>query len=320
MGLFDVPPPSGLKPNLAGKFDIAKQVFPCFASPKIDGIRAVGTEGGLLSRSLKRIPNEFTQALFSDCKGLDGELVVGSPCHPNVMQLTTSGVMTRKGQPNVRFYVFDRWNMGKTPYKDRLAALESSNPLVVIVEQRLIHNQAELDAFEEECLLLGYEGVMIRSPNGVYKNGRSTPNEGGLIKVKRYSHGEAIITDFEELMHNENEEFYNELGNLTRSSHAENLTSSGMLGAYWVRHPAFSIPFKISAASMTHPQRKWAWENRESTQGEITRFKWFNHGIKEAPRHGIWAGFRHLIDLGRDHPLWVEPVAAESVTLLFPAE
>ncbi|MNF03451.1 hypothetical protein D3C80_2027740 [compost metagenome] len=70
---------------------------------------------------------------------------------------------------------------------------------------------------------------------------------------------------------------------------------------------------------MTHPQRKWAWDNRDATLGCITRFKWFNHGVKHVPRHGIWAGYRELADLDPTHPLWVDEVI-EKITLLFPLE
>lgn len=321
MDLFTVPPPAGLRPNLAGKFDEAKQKFPCFASPKIDGIRALGTEGGLLSRTLKLIPNAFTQDLFKDCVGLDGELVVGSKTDPNCMQKTTSGVMSRKGEPAVTLYVFDRWDMKGVGYQERFSTIESANPRVVLLTQKLINNQAELDEFEAECIELGYEGVMVRSLDGKYKMGRSTTNEGGLLKVKRFSHGEAEIVGFEELMHNENETYTNELGNDVRSSHAENLAPSGRLGSYRVYHPMYAETFNISCGSMTHAQAKWAWENRQATLGDITRFKHFNHGVKVVPRHGIWAGFRHNDDLGRDHPLWADEKLTKSpATLLFPSE
>lgn len=321
MDLFTVPPPAGLKPNLAGKFDEAKQKFPCLASPKIDGIRALGTEGGLLSRTLKLIPNAFTQDRFKDCAGLDGELVVGSPTDPNCMQKTTSGVMARKGEPDVKLYVFDRWDMKGVGYQARLASIDPyQHPFTRILPQKLIRNQAELDEFEAECIALGYEGIMVRSLDGKYKMGRSTANEGGLLKVKRFSHGEAEIVGFEELMHNENETYTNELGNDVRSSHAENLVPSGRLGSYRVYHPAYAETFSVSCSSMTHAQAKWAWENRQATLGEITRFKHFNHGVKVVPRHGSWAGFRHNDDLGQDHPLWAsEKLTKPPATLKFPS-
>jgi len=321
MDLFNIPPPAGLKPNLAGKFDAAKQKFPCFASPKIDGIRALGTRSGLLSRTLKLIPNSHTQARFADCEGLDGELVVGSPTDPNCMQKTSSGVMSKKGIPDVKLYVFDRWDLKGVGYSDRLSAIHSDNINVIILPQRLIRNQEELDAFEAECIELCYEGIITRALDGKYKMGRSTTNEGGMLKVKRFSHGEARIVDFEELMHNENKTYTNELGRDVRSSHAENLVASGRLGAYICYHPDYEGTFGVSCGSMTHAQAKWAWENREETRGDITRFKHFAHGVKVKPRHGIWAGFRQNDDLGREHPLWAdEKLTKQPATLEFPEE
>lgn len=36
-----------------------------------------------------------------------------------------------------------------------------------------------------DCLSIRYEGVILRDPNTMYKHGRSTAKEGGLIKEKR---------------------------------------------------------------------------------------------------------------------------------------
>lgn len=326
MELFTSPPPFGLKPNLAAKYVEEKQKFPCYGSPKIDGIRALGVAGQVLSRTLKPIPNRYVQSIFSNCYGLDGELVVGPYNHPNVMQATTSGVMRKSGEPDVTFYVFDRWDMPRHTFEERLASLQEgwgptcAAPRIVVLEQVLLNNQEELDAFEAKCIGLGFEGIITRDPKRKYKNGRSTANEGGMTKVKRFSHGEGLIFAFEEMMHNDNEEFVNELGNVARSSHQENMVGTGMLGALWVSNPEFDKPFKISASTMTHSQKKWAWENRDKLKSEICRFSWFKHGIKDVPRHGQWAGFRHMMDLGVEHPLYNEKFANLPVTLEFPSE
>jgi len=36
---------------------------------------------------------------------------------------------------------------------------------------------------------------MLRHPQSPYKQGRSTPKEAYLLKVKRFSDGEAVIVD-----------------------------------------------------------------------------------------------------------------------------
>lgn len=102
-----------LKPMLAvdAKSDIR---FPVYASPKLDGIRALIVNGKVMSRSMKEIPNEFIQqelGKFPILDGLDGELIVGAANDYNAMQNTSSGVMTRSGKPEFTFYVL---NLSKT--------------------------------------------------------------------------------------------------------------------------------------------------------------------------------------------------------------
>src|SRR5690606_2631966 len=134
--------------------------FPVYASPKIDGVRALIFEGNLVSRRLKKIPNKFIQNYFKSLpnlvlEGLDGELVVGEPNHPNVMQNTTSGVMSREGEPDFTYYVFDYWHAWNEPFsrRDTVLALffdsmEKTIPGLRIkhLQQVKLHTQAELDA------------------------------------------------------------------------------------------------------------------------------------------------------------------------------
>jgi len=80
--------------------------------------------------------------------------------------------------------------------------LESS--IVIKLLPRVINSAEELDAFEAACLRDGFEGVMLRSPSGRYKFGRSTLKENLLLKLKRFEDAEAQIIGFEELSHNAN--------------------------------------------------------------------------------------------------------------------
>jgi DNA ligase-1 len=74
------------KPTLAATIERESQIqFPCLASPKLDGIRALGTKTQLLRRTLKPIPNKAIQAgyklalsLYPQLSGLDGELVIAA--------------------------------------------------------------------------------------------------------------------------------------------------------------------------------------------------------------------------------------------------
>lgn len=174
------------KPMLAVE---AKEIrFPVYASAKLDGIRSVINEDMAMSRTMKPIPNGFVQdylgqALFN---GLDGELTVGPANDKNVMQATTSGVMSRDGEPDFTFWVFDFFTDAKMPYGERLRLMErafkggalGNYPRIKLLKQTLVHNEQELRAFETIALEQGFEGVMIRDPKGIYKFGRSTAREG----------------------------------------------------------------------------------------------------------------------------------------------
>lgn len=276
MDLFSLTVPNGLKPNLAGKFDADKAKFPCLASAKIDGIRALGLWGGLISRSLKEIPNRFVQSRFADVNGYDGELVMGEPFAKDCMQRTSSAVMSIKGEPDVKFYVFDNWSH-KGKFTERYASLrDADHPHVVVVPQVVINNQGELDVFEQDMVGIGYEGVMLRQPDARYKFGRSTTNEGGLLKLKRFEQDEAIIVGVEELVRVD--------GSL-----------GGMLGALVCQRLSDGTAFSIGSG-FTQQQRQDLWIDRP-----INKIVRYNHfavsGVKTAPRFPTFAGFRHPHDM-----------------------
>jgi DNA ligase-1 len=39
------------------------------------------------------------------------------------------------------------------------------------------------------------------------------------------------------------------------------------------------------------------WDNRDEYIGKIVKYKFFQHGVKELPRHPVFLGFRHEDDL-----------------------
>lgn len=288
------------KPMLAAK-DCSKIRFPILASVKIDGIRALVKDGKVLSRSLKLIPNLHVQKLFGrpDYEGLDGELVVGAANDPNCMQNTTSGVMSPKGEPDVTFHVFDMHDHIGT-FQDRFKAVSYVVPLhehALVVAHVVCYNQAELDEYEAYALDSGYEGIMVRDPQGLYKFGRSTANEGGLVKVKRFEDDEAECIGFVERMHNDNEATTNELGRTKRSSHKANRRPAGDLGALVCRTKE-GVEFQIGTG-FSAEQRRQYWDAPLNTiVGRLVKYKCFKAcGVLEAPRFPVFIGFRNKEDL-----------------------
>lgn len=285
------------KPMLASPADLNNLKFPLYASPKLDGIRAVVRDGVVLSRTLKPIPNKHVQRLFSVLEHHDGELIVGLPTADDCFRQTTSGVMSVDGEPDVTFYVFDHVQDMSAPYSARAKLIKKPmNSLlsVVVVEQRLINNLEELLAFEAECLAMGYEGLILRSIDGHYKCGRSTTREGILLKLKRFEDSEALIVSLVEQQHNGNEATKDNLGRTKRSSHKENKTGKGMLGAFTVAWQG--LEFEIGTG-MDAALRAQIWANPDAYIGKIVKFKYFPVGVKEKPRHPVFLGFRDVRDM-----------------------
>jgi len=291
-----------LKPMLAGKADESKLIYPLYASHKLDGVRCLTVNGVALSRSLKPIPNKYIQNVLKDFNFLDGELGVGDPTAPDFYRKTVSAVMTEDGEPDFVFYVFDNFSQPNKPFVDRyesifkLKNIFTFNKYISILNQKIIHNSADLSKYEDIALKEGHEGVILRSVDGPYKFGRSTTNEGYLLKLKRYSDAEAEIVGFEELMHNENVAKTNELGRTARSSHKENLVPAGKLGAFNVRDIESGVDFSIGTG-FDDAQRIEYWKNKKKLTGKIVKYKYFEGGSKDAPRFPVFLGFRDKRDM-----------------------
>lgn len=286
------------KPMLSGKADLDNIKFPVFASPKLDGVRVIVYDSVVYSRNFKRIPNDYVQSLFGrkEYNWFDGELIVGDVTSDTVFQSTTSGVMTGSGKPDVTLHAFDfissehHFGLRHNELKKRARGLKR----VKVVPHILINNIEELNAYEEECVAQGYEGIMVRDPKGKYKHGRSTTKEGGLLKIKRFEDDEAVVIGCEELMTNNNEQELDNLGHKVRSSKKEGMVPAGKLGALIVKHKTFG-EFKIGSG-FTEEQRMSLWNERDSLNGKLAKFKYQPSGVKDKPRFPVFLGFRNKID------------------------
>ena len=292
-----------MQPMKASPADLDKLTFPLYASIKLDGIRAVVIGGVLMSNSLKPIRNKHVQSLFGHLEGFDGELIVGDANHPNVMQNTTSGVMSANGEPQVTFHCFDLCEAGGNtlPYsarKKRLAILhaDKNTENCVLLEQTLVNSLDEILELEAAALEQGYEGLMLRGVESPYKYGRSTTREGYLLKLKRFSHDEAEIIGYEPLYTNTNESKVNELGNSHRSSSKDGLVALEQLGSFLCRDLKTGIEFNVGGG-FTLAQRITMWRNPDSYIGLVLRYKHFPISVKDKPRMPVFAGFRDMDDL-----------------------
>jgi DNA ligase-1 len=296
-----------LAPNEVPTDEFIATRLPLLASYKLDGIRCTVQGGTLLSRSLKPLPNKFLQELFAKLpEGIDGELVQGVTQDNETFKRSHKIVMKSDRPLNffgdtVRLHVFDRF--GEDGFHHRLLAAHlavEGVPCVVPVKHRVIETMADLAAFEKKALALGYEGVMLRSMDGPYKQGRATLNQGWLMKLKRYVDAEARVLSCYEERENQNEEFTNELGRTARSSHQDGLVGKNQLGGFnvvGVNGVYKGVEFRVSSSSIDHETRKYYWTGRNMLTDQILTYKYFPIGSDERPRAPVFKGFRSEEDM-----------------------
>jgi DNA ligase-1 len=272
-----------------------------WVSPKLDGVRAVIRDGIVLSRKLLPIPNKHVQSILGnrpELEGYDGELICGPANADNVYTKTFSATMAVEGVNDVIFHAFDHITNPTDEYWARHARLKEQR-WVVKVPQHPADSEDAVLAIERMYLEEGLEGVMLRTfsgPRSFYKFGRSTSKECTLLKLKRFESSEAVLIGSQEQMHNGNEATKDELGRTKRSSHAENKTGKGTLGALICRDIESGVEFNIGTG-FDDATKQDIWNRRGSLEGSIVKYKSFKIGVKDAPRFPVFLGFRSAIDM-----------------------
>lgn len=274
------------KPLLAGKYDSSLVKYPVYVTPKIDGIRVLKINNEIVSRSLKPIRNEKLVKLLQEIlpEGSDGEVVLKNAS----FQDTVSFVMSSQKEwlNNVEFYWFDYVKEEATKgYLSRIKDMQDYSMklpdtlnIVMLIPTR-INDASELLSFETKVLSDGFEGVMIRKGDGKYKFGRSTTKECILLKLKRFEDNEATIIGFEQ----------------KKSLNPNN--NPPELGSFIVgkRFKNEDITFSIGTG-LSQNDRIMYWERRNSMIGKLLKFKYFNVGVLNAPRHPVFIGIRDIDD------------------------
>lgn len=261
--------------------------YPIVGSPKLDGFRCAVDEEPKTS-SMKPWPNLFIRDELSNpaFHGLDGEILVGEPNDPNAFHNTSGPVRRIQGKPDFRFYVFDDWRGGGYSYKERwLDRQLRSEGRIVVLEQRLLSSPQEVLAYEAEMLSVGFEGAMIRSLDGRYKEGRCSFNEMNIFKRKPFVECEAVIVNLIEGLENRNEAVMNETGHMRRSSHMANKVPKGTLGSFELKSNLWPTTFHAGTGEgYDQGMKQEIWNRRDEYIGQIATVKYQKYGSRDAPR------------------------------------
>jgi len=274
-------------------WNVSSISFPVLATPKLDGIRVLKYGGRVQTRTGKPLPNLYVQSLLEKYlpDNIDGEVItVAQNYTPDAYNDVQSKLMSELGEPRFMYYAFDIIEVC-TRYSDRMIALEKleihDNINWTKLLPKTINNEEELLKHEEHIVSSGYEGLILRSPNGPYKFGRSTFREGYMLKFCRWERREAIVEGME----------FKNINLDTSSKKQENLiTDTTKMGALLCRdtvNPDWCIRV---GSGFTHMQQEdIARRFNEGFKGRILTYKYKPHGTLELPRQPIFVGWRDSI-------------------------
>lgn len=165
------------------KKEFKKVKYPCYIQPKLDGMRALGTNG-LTSRAGKVIDNMMH--IVDDISHLDsvidGELYAHGLTFQENMKLIKK---YREGESEtVKYHVYDLVSEDTFIKRyNNLKMIVAGIPTVEVVETYEIMNETELKEYHSKFIEEGYEGSIVRWGSVGYKlNGRSS----NLLKYKDF--------------------------------------------------------------------------------------------------------------------------------------
>ena len=218
--------PSMMYPMLAQKWTDKKKIEPnTFVQPKLDGVRCMmkfipeKKEVLCLSRTGQpyhhlNLIRQAIQDFFQHVKiqywmkkhgssfWLDGELYR----HDMPFQKITSIVRKKKKEDTeadqLQYHIYDIYfeNHPDWNFQERAQHLQSfatlfQHPNIQWVDTKMIQPDANLLTLHNEYVEKGYEGMMIRYPNGMYRP-KYRSNE--LLKYKMFEDDEYTIVDYKE--------------------------------------------------------------------------------------------------------------------------
>lgn len=162
-----------------------------YMSLKYDGVRGIYKDGQFYTRNghvLKGLEHLTTVLLDQNCGPLDGEL-----CIPGEhFQVASGQIRSDKPSSNVVYHVFDLPESTE-PFFMRLQALSDWVPPenVLVVKHKLVTTQKTVDRNFAKALEAGYEGLVLKTPNHLYKPGRNAD----WLKMKATRSTELVILE-----------------------------------------------------------------------------------------------------------------------------
>jgi DNA ligase-1 len=201
-------------PMLAVEFSDKTEKYPCYAQPKLDGIRCIvfkhnnqiifQSRNNTIFQSFPHLLLEL-EKIFTQNPNiiLDGELYN----HELEFQKITS-IVRKKEHPElfkIQYHIYDVI-INDISFKERIEIIKtilsetncinSSNFLFLfLVKTFVIHNREQMNHLHNQFVEEGYEGIMLRNPMSNYKQKIRSKD---LVKYKLFKDSDYIIVGHHE--------------------------------------------------------------------------------------------------------------------------
>jgi ATP-dependent DNA ligase len=248
--------------------------FPCFVQRKFDGTRCVSIPNvGLFSRNKKKYPHldHITQEinLLPTDIILDGELYSESISFQEIVGIVKRQSLLKddvQKQMHIKLFVYDIIN--DQPYHKRYQSLielfqKYKFKHLVLVNSDTCASKEEM--MEKHALYVeqGYEGIMLRNKNGLYKGTRTND----LQKYKQFMDDEYKVIGYEE-------------GN--------GLEKGAVI---WVCENKYKVPFRVRPRG-TREMRQEQFVNGENYIGKMLTVRFQELTNDGLPRFPVGIAFR----------------------------
>jgi DNA ligase-1 len=182
-------------PMLAQEWTQTPLKFPVYLQPKLDGIRCLvyskdgkwvfQSRTGLVFQSFPHLEKALGEGQVLDGdKVLDGDEVLDGELYSHDLEFhQITSMVRKKNHPDlsrIQYHVYDI--LGDGGFEERFETLPKITDPLFRVETVKVHSLEEIEAYHTACVAKGYEGIMIRTPGGKYKKGRSKD----LLKYKHF--------------------------------------------------------------------------------------------------------------------------------------
>lgn len=245
----------------------SKVQYPCFVSPKLDGMRALKDQDMIVSRKNKAITTmshiESELLTYSDI--FDGELYAEGESFQRNMELIKK---YRPGESEqVKYHVYDMV-LPDLSFRGRYtllkSILETEKPKnIVLVPAYRINSKEELLEYHTKFLSEGYEGTMIRHDSTGYEiNKRSY----SLLKFKDFIDLACEIVDVKP---------------------SEKRPDQGSFICQLENGTRFGCGMRFS-----HDERKNIIQNPSEYIGQIAEIRFFEYSDEGVPRFPVCVGLR----------------------------